>query len=63
MMMSDIRIANPQMAEFLMNSQIKKETQKATIKSCDNSFDEILSEEIRRLDVNYIRTMGILGGN
>lgn len=62
MMISGMRVENSQMAEFLMESHVKKELPKERIKQSEDSFDEMLAAEIRLLDVNYIRTMNILGG-
>lgn len=50
--------------EFLMESQIKEAHRKEFIKETESrlSFDEMLAEEQRKLDVNYIKAMAVLGG-
>lgn len=59
-----IKVVKPTILSFLMESQIKETPKKELIKDAYKlSFDEILAEEQRKLDVNYIRAMAVLGGN
>lgn len=62
MLVTGIRIVPTDTANFLMESQVKQAPKKELIKHSDDSFDEVLAMEMRLLDVNYIRTMSLLGG-
>lgn len=58
-----IKVVKPTILSFLMESQIKETPKKEFIKEENElSFDEMLAEEQRKLDVNYIKAMVVLGG-
>jgi len=58
-----IIVSNIVPPQFLMESQIKETPKKEFIKEgeIELSFNEMLAEEQRKLDVNYIKAMLILG--